>query len=1083
MRTLTRKLLSLLLVFTMVCAMVPAAMAADDGTGGSSEETPVDPSTCEHTYNGYKSDETTHWQVCTKCHATTARVPHDVSNWSNATDSTHTGTCTVCKETATESHRWDYTAEGQSAGTHLKFCWQCQESTEGTSEKCSDFRYEGNGNGTHRQECRNCGQTLEASIPCTNLRYTRLTENPGYHEKYCRDCHDTLAAQEPCTLKYENLGDRGHRASCTLCTYSKIVDHVYDENGKCVCGEPVEPVEKPDLNVKWHPSSDTKTIEVGYTQRFLAIAEVTVGGVPVQGVTPTYSWSGGTGDNTDSSYSLYAADTGTYHVSCTVTANYNGEELKASKDWTITVQQTALTLNNTTDTLNGRNDYVDLVPTVTAEGYDAKDVDWSVSKSGIVELDRDNDGSVRVLPLKNGTVDVIATLDVGDQSFEASCEITVKGVNTDISVGATVFNTNPGYALGDEDDDAKTSIVDQIRDEIDDITDGDEDLDYVRFYSPVSYKNEGELDVSTKESYYLDPGKNDEDISDVVFIPDEEYKGKVTFNFLAVDTDGYEYDGEIVFDVEEGTASAGDIIYPAKSGDDVEFDVNDFEDFWEDKYSKGSLDYVTFGSVSSSRGDLVDADGDKVSSRTKYYADPTSKQADLDGVTFEPGRNTKTTVTIDFTAHGTNNSKRDAELSGTVVILYTEKDPEAIVYSSTGKNITLDADDFLDNYKDTMGSSASNIQIQFLEVPSNGTLYYNYNERTEKGTELTSKNVANHTFSTSSRASKSIEDVTYVPDSRGRSDTVRFACYTSGGDLRYYGKVTFGQTVQNVTVNMTSTSSGVTFQASTFFNADDALLSANTISFGTPSSGTLYKNWNGTSGTRVTASDMFSYVASVTGNASISTVTYVPVAGYSGTVTIPFSAYGAAGGIVSGTVSIRVTATTPTTIFTDVPTTGSQAWAYPFINRLAAAGVVSGVTPTTYGPKQTVKWGEALKMVLLGAGHPAQVEGTGSNWASGYLTYAVNNGIVSNTNINLSSNITRLEMAELAAKALGMSPASRINTGIVGPTDTTNGYVYALYNAGIVGGDSSSGQNRYNGGSTLLRDEMAKIVCGVMDNA
>lgn len=29
MRTLTRKLLSLLLAFTMVCAMVPAAMAAD----------------------------------------------------------------------------------------------------------------------------------------------------------------------------------------------------------------------------------------------------------------------------------------------------------------------------------------------------------------------------------------------------------------------------------------------------------------------------------------------------------------------------------------------------------------------------------------------------------------------------------------------------------------------------------------------------------------------------------------------------------------------------------------------------------------------------------------------------------------------------------------------------------------------------------------------------------------------------------------------------------------------------------------------------------------------------------------------
>ena len=49
MRTLTRKLLSLLLVFTMVCAMVPAAMAADEGwsqwEGGNTSEYP----NCQHT--------------------------------------------------------------------------------------------------------------------------------------------------------------------------------------------------------------------------------------------------------------------------------------------------------------------------------------------------------------------------------------------------------------------------------------------------------------------------------------------------------------------------------------------------------------------------------------------------------------------------------------------------------------------------------------------------------------------------------------------------------------------------------------------------------------------------------------------------------------------------------------------------------------------------------------------------------------------------------------------------------------------------------------------------------------------------
>lgn len=1009
MRTLTRKLLSLLLVFTMVCAMVPAAMAADESGD------------------------------------------IDWGNWGDAASDK-----TACADNAHEGGAITRTKEPT-----------CTEA------------------GTATQTCAKCGATRTGTIAKLDHDFSGDWEtSPTEHWKKCSHCGDTAERASHGFTKYVDKKDGTHVTVCNVCGYEKegsATPHTYDETtGKCVCGaqKPVEPVEELELNVTWTPSSSQLTMELGDTRNFSATAQVTVGGEPVQGATLTYRWSGGTGPDTGDSYTLRADEVRTYTITGTVTAEYEGKTATKTNSWTVTVEQTVLTLNKTSDTLNGRNDSVDLYPTVTAEGYDARDVDWSVSRSGIVELDRDNYGGVLVTPLKNGTVDVVATLDVGNHSFEASCRITVKGVNTDISVGATVFNTNPGYALGDEDDDAKTSIVDQIRDEIDDISDG-EDLDYVEFYSPVSVKNEGELDVSTNERYYLEPDKNDEDISDVVFIPDEEYKGKVTFNFLAVDTEGYKYEGEIVFDVQEGTASAGDIIYPAKSGEDVEFDVDDFEDFWDDNSSKGSLDYVTFGSISSSRGTLVDADGDKVTSKKDYYVDPGKRELALDGVTFEPGRNTNSAVTIDFTAYGTNNKS----INGTVVILYTEKDPEAIVYSSTGKNITLDADDFLDNYKDTMGSSASNIQIQFLEVPSNGTLYYKYYERTEKGTELTSKNVANYTFSTSSRASKSIEDVTYVPDSRGRSDTVRFACYTSGGDLRYYGEVTFGQTVQNVTVNMTSTSSGVTFQASTFFNADDALLSANTISFGTPSSGTLYKNWNGTSGTRVTASDMFSYVASVTGNASISTVTYVPVAGYSGTVTIPFSAYGAAGGIVSGTVSIRVTATTPTTIFTDVPTTGSQAWAYPYINRLAAAGVVSGVTPTTYGPKQTVKWGEALKMVLLGAGHPAQVEGTGSNWASGYLTYAVNNGIVSNTNINLSSNITRLEMAELAAKALGMSPASRINTGIVGPTDTTNGYVYALYNAGIVGGDSSSGQNRYNGGSTLLRDEMAKIVCGVMDNA
>ena len=637
----------------------------------------------------------------------------------------------------------------------------------------------------------------------------------------------------------------------------------------------------------------------------------------------------------------------------------------------------------------------------------------------------------------------------------------------------TISQSLETYAFDDSDTLKGDSLYDQLIDALDDIAS-------YKYYEDLTFSISG----GTSSVGTIDTGKltRVKDFDDVEFTIKKT--GTFTANYTIKEGNTTVLSGKIIINVEEGPASAGDIIYTAISNKDVALDVKDFEEFWENTYSKGTLKYVIFEKVSSTYGSLEDEDGDRVST-DECYVDPTSKQIDLDGVTFVPKKSFTGPVSIGFTAYGTTSSgsKSTKPLKGTLTILYTESEPKAITYSVTNKPVTLDGDDFLANYKDAMGTSAKTLQIKFLDVPSNGTLYYNYNEKTEKGTELTSKNVDSYLFSTNSKASgKSLADVTYVPDSKGRSDTVKFACYDSSNKLCYYGEVTFGATVKDVTVSLSSTSAGVTFNSADFFGASEDMLAVTYLTFGTPSNGTLYKNWTGINGTRVNSTDKFSYVASVTGYTSIGTVTYVPTAGYSGTVTIPFSAYTASGTVINGTVSIKVTATS-TVIFTDVPTTGPQSWAYPYINRLASAGVVGGITPTTYGPKQQVKWGEVLKMVLLGAGHPAQTEGTGANWAANYLTYAYQKGIVNSDKIDLSKPITRVEMAELAAKALGLSPETSIKTGIIGPTDTTNGYVYALYNRGIVGGDSSSGKNLYNPNSTLLRDEMAKIVCGVMDNA
>ena len=648
--------------------------------------------------------------------------------------------------------------------------------------------------------------------------------------------------------------------------------------------------------------------------------------------------------------------------------------------------------------------------------------------------------------------------------------------DTDVEL---TWSYDEDYYFNDDDTDEGDSVYDVIDSILDEeLTDREWDAidwDLVAYDFDTDGKSDDVAELEYDDDYeewYLDLYDTGTWSGEWIAYEDADEDGKL-------DNKEEILSGDLYIEVTSESAAGGDITYTALADEDVTMDVDDFEAFWEDEFSKGTLKYVKFDKVSSSHGELVDEDGESISKSDECYVSPGRRDIDLDGVTFEPKRNYTGTVSLGFTAYGTNNKDKDDELTGTVTIVYTAGDSEPIVYDITGDSVTLDGDDFLDNYEDTMDDSVRTLEIKFREVPTNGTLYYNYNEKTGKGTELTSKNIGSYTFSTSASASRSIDDVTYVPDSKGKGDSVEFACY-AGGELCYYGEVSFeaAVTVKDVTITMSGTSAGIPFNAADFLSASQDMLSVTYMIFGTPSNGALYKDWNGVTGTRVTASDKFSYTG--TGAySSLSTLTYVPTSGYSGTASIAFSAFTTRGTIVNGKITISVTAA-PTVTFTDV---ASTSWSYPYITRLAALGVVGGVTATTYGPKQQVKWGEALKMVLRSAGYPAQTELSGNNWAANYLTYAYNNGIVTSNKIDLTKSITRLEMAELVVRALKMQPATSVNAGITPPTDTVNGYVYALYNLGIVSGDSSSGKNLYLPGSTLLRDEMAKIVCGVMDHA
>lgn len=714
----------------------------------------------------------------------------------------------------------------------------------------------------------------------------------------------------------------------------------------------------------------------------------------------------------------------------------------------------------------------------------AKDYDVVYDWSGDLYDDPDDyDGPVAWLDTSLAEADAYCTVTVyiGKEKVDSKKLSWHGEVDSEINVEAVVYNTNPGYALGDPDDEGGDSIVDQIVDAIDKLNGRNDDytLDYVKF-SEVKGDG-GDLDASTRTEYYYDD-EDEDDLSAVTFTPDEDEEGKVSFSFTAYCSEKRSertYSGTITFDVKEGAKGVG-ILYTAEKSENVELDPDDFENFWSEEYAKGELEYVVFDSVTG--GTLYDnyAGGKKnwtdvEEDETKCYLEPSKRQTGLDDLTFVPSKRTTTTATIRFTATGTTgrSSSRTTDMSGTITILYLDGEVRDIVCTSRNSDgsVTMDPADFLDVYRDAMGTNKSTtLSIQFLKVPTYGTLYYKYDTdrsgKISKSTvELKSSNIANYTFSTG-KTGKRLDDVTYVPGRSALNDSVTYACYV-GGTLKYIGTVTFG--LEKVELKCTASAAGVTFKASDFFTGN--LLTCQYITFGVPSSGALYQNGN----VRVSTYDKFGYTASATqGISAIGTVSYMPVSGYNGVVEIPFTAVTYSGGSISGTMRVTVVSKT----FSDVPVTH---WSYPYISRLAAEGVVSGITATTFGPNNKVEYGAALKMILLATGYPKQSENTSGNWASNYLNLAYNSGIVSSKNVDLTKAITRIEMAEIAAKALKLSSASRVNAGISGPTDTTNGYVYALYNAKIVGGDTSTGKNLYRGDSSLTREEMAKIVCNVGD--
>ncbi len=589
------------------------------------------------------------------------------------------------------------------------------------------------------------------------------------------------------------------------------------------------------------------------------------------------------------------------------------------------------------------------------------------------------------------------------------------------------------------------------------------------------------------------PGIGTDSLNNVVYYPASGYVGTATFGFTA-----YYYDrttgsattnlqpvrGVVAFDVQAGNQTTDISMYiTALYGQSVKLEKKDFEEFWEDQYPRGTLTSVQFTGVTPGylyNNYKSNTYSSALPGGTICYAQPNAYQVGLDDLTYVHGNNLNA-ATIRFSATGTTKRNGDATdtVAGSICIVYTKDAVPVIEYEPSAKGGTLDADDFTALYKSVMGVSTiipASLSIQFLNLPAYGSLYADYSGYTGRDILLKESNLDDYTFSANSAAVNSIDDVTFIPGTTKVADSVDYACYY-GGSLKFIGTIKFGS-AEPVVVEKVSTGGAVALKISDFTSLDalSGLTGSAAIRFGTPSSGTLYKSYSNGTGTRVSNSETFSLTSSA-GTNSLNNVTFVPYVNYVGAVEIPFYVATVLGGQVQGTLKIYVSQN-----FTDI-SGASWAWASPSIARLSSLGVVNGkiTTPTLqFCPGQAMTYGESLKLIMRAAGYPEQVK-TGDHWASGYLSRAYRDGLVASATANLDAPVDRETIANIVGKALKLTAASYVDSGVTAPTDTTNGYVYALYNAGVLKGEFVNNVNYYKPAASITRAEVCVIVCRVMD--
>ena len=669
------------------------------------------------------------------------------------------------------------------------------------------------------------------------------------------------------------------------------------------------------------------------------------------------------------------------------------------------------------------------------------------------------------------------------------------------SKGDITYTVKPGEEVTFDDEDFVNAY---------DNAGGSGTMKYVVFEKPSSdYSNAGTVysrygkrnatsftrsELDDYKFYYGDSDYGDYDLDELSFVADKSFSDSIEIAFTAYGGRGSKENDSVsgtlkITSSKSASSSKGDITYTVKAGEEVAFDDADFEKIYENSRCTGSLKYVEFSrpdSAFNNAGTLYSRYGKRnetaftrssLSSNKFYYGDSDYGDYDLDELSFVADKSFSGSVELSFTAYGGTGTRTNQNVTGTLVIATgtsagVSRYVGNIRYNTTPSTaLQINANDIARLFRKYTSGEA----LQYLtltSVPATGSLYYNYYNTSKYGSAqmpLTASTAGNVVFSYSpaSASEYDLSELTYIPSGSNYCTSLGFTGYSSNGTT-VSATILISVTASPVSevYSVTTKGTSVNFPANSVYSAVASatgfgLSSIQLLELPASKAGVLYSG---------------SYAADVTtaysygdGTGSMSQLRFIPNSGFTGSVSIPYVALNSSGtAIGSGVVSIGVVDSVKK--FTDIST---STWCYKYVTELASANVISGYSNGTFQEKNTITYGAALKLIMLAAGYSEQAPTVKGSTFSGYLAKAKADGLVSG-NPKLNGPITRLQIAQIAAKALKLSTAGLPSKKPF--TDTNDVYVQALNAAGIIEGYFSNGTSTYKPNNTLTRGQVSAIV-------